>query len=81
MDKISYLRLFQIYSDAMTSNTELGSDLRQIINLDIIWNRLSDDERLEMRKTFAEIVSKISYEILRKKSKSLKAFKKVMRKK
>ena len=81
MDKISYLRLFQIYSDAITSNSELGSELRQVINLDIIWNKLSDDERQEMKKIFAEIVNKISHEVLSKRSKSFKAFKRGMRKK
>jgi hypothetical protein len=73
--------LFQIYSDAITSNSELGSELRQVINLDIIWNKLSDDERQEMKKIFAEIVNKISHESLSKRNKSFKAFKRGMRKK
>ena len=81
MDKISYLRLFQIYSDTITSNSELGSELRQVINLDKIWNKLSDDERQEMKKIFTEIVNKIAHEILSKRNKSLKAFKKGMKKK
>ena len=81
MDKISYLRLFQIYSDAITSSSALGSELRQVINLDIIWNKLSDDERQEMKKIFAEIVNKISHEVLSKKNKSFKAFKRGMKKK
>ena len=81
MDKISYLRLFQIYSDAITSSSTLGSELRQVINLDIIWNKLSDDERQEMKKIFAETVNKISHEVLSKRKKNFRAFKRGMRKK
>ncbi len=81
MDNLSYLRLFQIYSDALTSDSDLGSKLRQVINLDIIWNKLSDYERQEMTKIFTEIVNKISHEVLNKRNKTLKAFKKGVRKK
>jgi len=81
MDKVSYIRLFQIYSDAITSDGSLGSELRQIINRDMIWNKLSDEERKEMKKSFAEIVNKISHEVLSKRNKSFNAFKRGMRKK
>ncbi len=81
MDKISYIRLFQIYSDAITSDSSTGSQLRQAINLDIIWNKLSDDERQEMKKIFSEIVNKISHEVLSNRNKTLKAFKKGVKKK
>ncbi len=81
MDKISYIRLFQIYSDAITSDSSTGSQLRQAINLDVIWNNLSDDERQEMKKIFSEIVNKISHEVLSNRNKTLKAFKKGVKKK
>jgi len=81
MDKFSYLQLFRIYSDAMTSDSTLGIELRQVINLDKIWNKLSDDERQEMKRIFSDVVNKIGHEILRKRNKSLKAFKKGMKKK
>jgi len=79
MDKISYLRLFQIYSNAMTSDTQLGKQLRKIIDLDVIWNNLSDEEQQEMKKIFGEVVNKISRNVLSERNKSLKAFKKGMR--
>ncbi len=81
MDKISYLRLFLVYTDAITSNSVLGSELRQMINLDVIWNKLSDDERQEMTNFFTEMANNVSREILHKRNKSLKSFKKGLRKK
>jgi len=47
----------------------------------MIWNKLSDEERKEMKKSFAEIVNKISHEVLSKRNKSFNAFKRGMRKK
>ncbi len=73
--------MFQIYSDIITSNNSTGSQLRKLINLDTIWDELSDEERQEMKKVFSEIVSKISHEVLSNRDKTFKAFKKGMKKK
>lgn len=81
MDKISYIMLFQTYSTIMTSDSTLGGELRQVINLDRIWSNLSDQDKQEMREIFSEIVNKITHEILRKRNKSFKAFQKGIKKK
>lgn len=81
MDKISYLTLFQTYSTVMTSDSQIGSQLREMINLDKIWNGLSDQDKEEMREIFSEIVSKITNEVIRKRNRSFKAFQKGMKKK
>lgn len=81
MDKISYIMLFQTYSTVITSDSPMGSQLRQIITLDKIWNNMSDQDKQEMREIFSEIVNKITHDVLRKRDKAFKAFKKGMKKK
>jgi len=59
----------------MTSESMLGKELREKINLEIIWAKLSDEEKEELKKSFTEVINTTATKVLNKKDKSFKAFK------